>query len=80
MEGLKNLSLRIKLVTVALEVGGGWDDEAVRLIDALAYHKAQAGPAILRRSQQLRWRKRWRVALSVAASRAFATSLLEHNT
>ena len=31
---------RCKLVVVGIEVGGRWDEQGVRLIEALAHHKA----------------------------------------
>ena len=68
---------RCRLVVVGLEVGGRWDEEGVRLIEALAYHKAETEPQLLRRSAWLSWRRRWIAALSVPAARAFAASQLE---
>ena len=42
-----------KLVTLASETGGRWNDGAIELVDRLATYKAQSAPPALRRSVQL---------------------------
>ena len=60
-----------------LFASGRWSDEAVRFVRALAKAKARSYPAVLRRSVQLAYTRRWTGLLAVAAQRAFAATLLE---
>ena len=68
---------RCRLVVLAVEIGGRWSEEAYDFVRQLAFHKAQTVPACLRRAAVEAWTRRWTGLLSVAASRAYAASLLD---
>ncbi len=65
-----------RLVVLACEVGGGWNDEALRFVARLAKHKARAAPSLLRASARAAWHHRWWALLSVAAQSSLAATLL----
>ena len=66
-----------RLVVLGLEVGGRWSDEALDFLRQLAKAKSRRSPRLLRKSAQAAWTSRWLGLLSVAAHRAFATTLLD---
>ena len=68
---------RCRLVVFGVEVGGRWSREAAQFVRLLARARAAAAPAALRVTARGAWVQRWSGILSVAAQRAFATSLLE---
>ena len=51
-------------------------DEAVSLVDSLAASKAREAPLPLRRSADLRCRRRWMRMLTMSFSRSFAMFFL----
>ena len=55
--------------------GGRWYEDCIRLVTALARHRAASEPAILRRSMQLAYQRRWWSLLSVALHNSIATAL-----
>ena len=68
---------RVRLETLACEVGGRWSQNCITWIGKLAKHKASGELFHLRRATEYAWYKRWWSLLSVAAQRAFALSLIE---
>ena len=48
-----------ELLTLAVDVGGRWNDTALELVSLLAKHKVAETPLVLRRSAQLAWTIRW---------------------
>ena len=68
---------RCRLVVFGVEVGGRWSREAAQFVRLLARARAAAALAALRVTARGAWVQRWSGILSVAAQRAFATSLLE---
>ena len=68
---------RCPLVVFGVEVGGRWSHKAAQFVRVLARARAAAAPAALRVTARGAWMQRWNGILSVAAQRAFATSLLE---
>ncbi len=65
-----------RLVILACEVGGRWNDESLRLVNRMAKQKARGAPALLRASARAAWHHRWWALLSVAAQSALAATLL----
>jgi hypothetical protein len=70
------VSPQAELVVLAAEVGGRWNDTALEFVRALAKHKVQAVPRVLRRSAELAWTDRWWTILGVAIQDALAASVL----
>ena len=68
---------RCRLVVFGIETGGRWSEEATTFLRLLAQARAASAPVAVRRAAQAAWVYRWSGILSVAAQRAFATSLLE---
>ena len=68
---------RVRLETLACEVGGRWSQNCITWIGKLAKHKASGELFHLQRATEYAWYKRWWSLLSVAAQRAFALSLIE---
>ena len=66
---------RCRLAVVALETGGRWGDEAISFFEPLAWARAQAAPATLRRAAELAWLRRWTRLLAVSCAASFARSL-----
>ena len=69
-------SRRCRLQVAGLEVGGRWDKSACTFLRLLARARVRAVPAQIRKSAQLAYLARWSGIVSVAASKAFAASLL----
>ena len=69
-------SNRCALVVVALETGGRWSTEAVKFVEELSFAKARSAQPRVRFAATLAWRRRWSRLLSVAAGKAFASSLV----
>ena len=67
---------RCRLVVVAMEVGGRWSEEAWSFLAQLAKNRAAIAPALLRRSAEYCFLRRWSQMLAVAAQTAFAATLL----
>ena len=65
-----------KLLTLAVEVGGRWNDTAIDIVSRLAAQKVREVPPLLRRSAQLAWTDRWWAILGIAVQDALAASLL----
>ena len=65
-----------RLVVLAGEVGGRWSAETASFLTALAQHKAQRAPELLKGSVEAAWKRGWAALLSCAAAKAFAASLL----
>ena len=70
------LTRRCRLVVAAMEVGGRWSEEAWSFLALLAKTKAATAPALLRRSTEYCFLRRWSQMLAVAAQTAFAATLL----
>ena len=68
---------RVRLVVLAIEIGGRWSEEAQDFIMQLARAKARTAPVSLQTSVMLSWYRRWSSLIACAAQRAFAISLLE---
>ena len=68
---------RCRLVVFGVEVGGRWSREATQFVRLMARARAAAAPAALHVTARGAWVQRWSGILSVAAQRAFATSLLQ---
>ena len=68
---------RVRMVVLAIELGGRWSSEAVEFIDLLAAAKVRSEPLLLRASAQQAWKRRWINILTNASQTALATSLLE---
>ena len=66
-----------RLVLLGCEVGGRWAPETLRLLRQLARHRAKQAPALLRKSAQHAWHRRWLCIISIAAQSALAASLAE---
>ena len=64
---------RCKLVVMAIETGGRWSEEAVKL----AHAKARESPSFMRLPVALMWERRWTRMLAVSCANAFAASLVE---
>ena len=60
-----------------MEIGSRWNEEAYQFIRHLAKAKARSAPAVLQRSLQLAWIRRWTGMIAFAGHDAFAASLLE---
>ena len=66
-----------RLLLLGWEVGGRWAPETLRLLWQLAKHRASRAPALLRRSAQQAWHRRWMCLAAVAAQSALAASIAE---
>ena len=66
-----------RLVVLGCEVGGRWNREALRLVASLRRFRCRRAPALLRRSAELAWDRRWWGLLSIAAQDALAATLVE---
>ena len=65
-----------ELLTLAVEVGGRWNDTCHSLLRALAKHKVRDTTPLLRRSAELAWADRWWSMLAVSLQDSFAASIL----
>ena len=65
------------MVVLAAEVGGRWSDETGQFLRALAKHRAQGAPGVMRQRVQSAWLRRWGNLLACNAAKAFALSLLD---
>ena len=68
---------RCRLVVFGIEASGPWSEEAATFPRFTAQARAASARAAVRGAGQAAWVQRWSGILSVAAQRAFATSLLE---
>jgi len=64
-----------RLVVLACEVGGRWNEAALALVAQLAREKCRNAPALLRQAARASWLVRWWGLLSVAAQSALAATL-----
>ena len=67
---------RCRLVVLALELGGRWSPEAAEFIRHLARCRARSAPPLLRSACVAACVHRWSAALSFAAAKAFASTVL----
>ena len=65
-----------ELITLAVELGGRWNEAAHGLLRGLAKHKVRNTPLLLRRSAELAWADRWWSMLAVTVQNSFAASVL----
>ena len=65
-----------RLVVLACETGGRWNDASLRFVAQLAKHKARSAPRLLQAAARAAWQNRWWGLLSIAAQGALATTLL----
>ena len=65
-----------RLVVLACEVGGRWNDESLDFVRRLARHRAAQAPPILRQSVASAFTRRWWCILGVAVQDALAATLL----
>ena len=70
-------SARLRLVTLACEVGGRWSSGCVHLVRALARHRAESAPEALRGAIAGALAARWWAMLSVAAQSTLAATLVD---
>ena len=68
---------RLRLTTLACEIGGRWSQSTVDVVRALAKAKARQAPQRVRVAAQLGWERRWWSMLSVAVQDALASTLVE---
>jgi len=68
---------RLRLTTLACEVGGRWSATCLETVRQLAAARARAAPQHLRRSAQLAWTARWWAMLSIAAQNTLAATILD---
>ena len=68
-------SNRCEFLVLAAGAGGRWHEDCIYLVTALARHRAASEPAVLRRSMQLAFQRRWWSLLSVALHNSIATAL-----
>ena len=68
---------KVKLETLACEIGGRWSDNCIKWVAHLAKYKASSELPHLRRASEFAWHSRWWSILSVAAQRALVLSLIE---
>ena len=59
-------SNRCEFLVLAAGTGGRWHEDSIRLVTALARHRAASEPAVLRRPMHLAFRRRWWSLFSVA--------------
>ena len=62
-------------LVLAAGTGGRWHEDCIHLVTALARYRAASEPAVLRRSMQLAFQRRWWSLLSVALHNSIATAL-----
>ena len=60
------------LVVLGCEVGGRWDDEAIRFVRRLRRLRSKQAPPLLQRAVQAVFARRWWAMLSVAVQKALA--------
>ena len=68
---------RARLVVLAAEVGGRWNEETATFLSALAKAKALESPLVLQGRVQAAYIRRWSAVLACSAARAFSLSLLD---
>ena len=70
-------SSRLRLVTVATEVGGRFSKTARELLEVAAACRARGEPRALQPAAARRWCERWLTMLSVSAQDALAATLVD---
>ena len=68
-------SRRCKLLVLAAGTGGRWHANCIDFIRNLARFRASSEPAVLRRSMQLAYQRRWWSLLSLALHNSIAAAL-----
>ena len=63
-----------EFLVLAAGTGGRWHEDCIRLVTALARHRASSEPAVLRRSMRLAYQRCWWSLLSVALHNSIATA------
>ena len=67
----------VRLVTVAVEVGGRFSETSLDVLRRLAGAKARSAPEALRAAARAAWLSRWATLLSVAVQDALAATLVD---
>ena len=67
-------SNRCEFLVLAAGTGDRWHEDCIRLVTALARHRAASEPAILRRSMQLAYQRRWWSLLPMALHNSIAAA------
>ena len=67
---------RCRLIVFAVEVGGRFGADALDLMEQLAWARARASPAYLRRAAAFGFSRRWARLAAVAAASSWAVSVL----
>lgn len=70
----------LRLCTVACEVGGRFNSQAVSLLEQLALARARTEVPVLRRAAARAWRNRWLTLLAVCAQDALAATLVDEGS
>jgi len=65
-----------RLVVLACEVGGRWNDESLEFVRLLARNRASQAPPILRQAVAQAYTRRWWCLLGVAVQDALAATLM----
>jgi len=65
-----------RLVVLACEVGGRWNDESLDFVRRLARHRAAQAPPLLRQAVAQAYTRRWWCLLGVAVQDALAATVL----
>ena len=68
---------KVKLETLACEIGGRWSENCIKWVAHLAKYKASSELPHMKRASEYAWHSRWWSILSVAAQRALVLSLIE---
>ena len=68
---------RARLVVLAAEVGGRWNEETATFLSALAKAKALESPLMLQGRVQAAYIRRWSAVLACSAAHALSLSLLD---
>ena len=66
----------VKLIVAGTELGGRMNNDALELLDAAAYARAQSEPRALQKQAARAWRARWLTMLGVAAQSTVAASIV----
>ena len=71
---------RARLVVLAAEVGGRWSDETAQFLRALAKHRAQGAPGVMRQRVQSAWLRRWGNLGSLQCCESFCAVIVGQET
>ena len=67
----------LRLVTLACETGGRWNDTTADVVRKLAVARAREAPSHLRFAAALGWQRRWWSMIAVAAQDSLAATLVD---